>query len=126
MNRHNLDLEKDVNFKLLVSRSHYMSNTTTESTLQNTESEHGQKLYFLVQLFEANQFDKGPLLTLRVDREEDCGELVWLQKGDLLAGRTILTLCLLFIDYLSLRSCYLLDSSQVLFYDVICTLNESE
>lgn len=78
----------------------------------------------VVMLCSQYQFDKCLLLTLRFEREGDCGEFVWLQKGDLLADRTILTLCLLFINYLSLRSCYLLDSSQILCYDVICAVNE--
>ncbi len=114
LRRHDLAQSEDVTLKVMVSRSHFMSNTTTETTLQCTESESGERLYFLIQLFEDGQFSKGPLLTLRIDRHGDCAELVWIQKGHLIAGRTVLTLSMCFIDYLSVRSCYLLDSSQVI------------
>ena len=72
-----------------------------------------EKVYFLIQLFEENAFNKGPLLTLRVDRMGEYGELVWIQRGIILTGQIMLNLCLQFIDYLKISSVYLMDSASI-------------
>ena len=105
--------ENRVLLKLIISLSHYMSNTTLEPTLQKITTEINEKIYFLIQIFEDNAFSKGPLLTMRVDRFGEFGELVWIQKGKLLSGQTMLNFCVEFINYFQIKSCYLMDSAQI-------------
>ena len=101
------------NIKLIVSLSHYMSNTTLESTIQKCITSDNEKLYFLIQLFEENTFSKGPLLTLRCDRYNEYGELVWLQKGLNVSGTDALAIENAISSALDLRWVYLHDDSKI-------------
>lgn len=114
----------NVSIKLLISMSDFMSNTTIEPTMQrecttinvNKDIKHKTKyerLYFLIQIFEEYQFNKGPLLSYRIDRNGTYGELVWLSKGCKLNGTDILTLFCKLNDYFSVQSVYLFDTSVI-------------
>ncbi|ETO26480.1 hypothetical protein RFI_10657, partial [Reticulomyxa filosa] len=106
-----------IHIKLMVCQGDYMSNTTIESTMQATQEYSTDKKddwYYFIQIFEEEQFHKGPLMTYRIDRNGEISELVWIQKGHCINGTDMLKLFLVFADFFQCQVIYLMDVSQVM------------
>ena len=109
-----------ISIKLLISLSSFMSNTTNECTFSHyvtpkTLSNINKKIYYLIQIFEDPNYNIGPLLTLRIDKDGEYGELVWIRKGIKLNGNNILNIFEKLSDYFNIKyGIYLNDDSNIL------------
>eukprot|EP01084_Bolivina_argentea_P260717 440366_1 len=105
--------KKEKWIQLLISDGGWFTNCTSEQQMMGYVTKTGDKDYWFFRVLEGQNSQSNIVLLLRCDKGGNCGELVWLQKGQNVSGTDALAIENALSSALDLRWVYLHDDSKI-------------